>query len=479
MGWNSWDCFATTVTESQAKAQGDYMAEHLRQYGWQYVVVDIQWYEPHAKGYDYRKDAALIMDDYGRLWPATNRFPSAANGVGFRALSDYFHHRGLKFGVHLMRGIPRQAVTRNTPVRGTAFHAADIAATNSTCAWNGDMYGVDMTRPGAQEYYNSVFELLAQWDVDFVKVDDIARPYHKAEIEGIRKAIDRTGRAMVLSLSPGETPLAEGDHVASHANMWRVSDDFWDKWSLLFDQFARLRNWTPYRGPGHFPDADMLPLGEVGMGRRTKFTRDEQYTLMSLWCIARSPLIFGGDLTKMDGFTLSLITNAEVLAVDQKSAGNRELYHREGLVAWTAEVPGSPDKYVALFNTQQPQPNAAVRPVPVEFASLGLPATCRVRDLWQQKDLGAFKGEFAAELPSHGAGLYRVAPAAAAGVPSAEPTAPTGQSLLFSYFLGNGEDGLHLAWSQDGYRWEALNGGRSYLRPEVGESKSRMKPLSR
>ena len=217
---------------------------------------------------------------------------------------------------------------------------------------------------------------------------------------------------MVLSLSPGATPVAEGDHVASHANMWRVSDDFWDKWSLLFDQFARLRNWTPYRGPGHFPDADMLPLGEVGMGRHTKLNRDEQYTLMSLWCIARSPLIFGGDLTKLDEFTLSLITNAEVLAVDQQSTGNRELYHRDGQVAWTADVPGSPDKYVALFNTRDPQPNGVTGQVVVEFASLGLPATCRVRDLWRQKDVGEFKGEFAAELKAHGAGLYRVAPAA-------------------------------------------------------------------
>lgn len=409
MGWNSWDCFATTVTESQTKAQADYMAEHLRGYGWEYIVVDIQWYEPHAKGFDYRKDAALIMDEFGRLWPATNRFPSAAGGVGFKALGDYLHGKGLKFGIHLLRGIPRQAVTRNTVVKGTAFHAADIADTNSTCAWNGDMFGVNMARPGAQEYYNSVFELLSQWGVDFVKVDDIARPYHTTEIEAIRKAIDQTGRPMVLSLSPGETPLAQGEHVANHANMWRVSDDFWDKWSLLFDQFARLRNWTPYRGPGHFPDADMLPLGEVGMGRRTKFTRDEQYTLMSLWCIARSPLIFGGDLTKMDTFTLSLLTNAEVLAVNQQSTGNRELFHRDGLVGWTAEVPGSPDKYVALFNTNNPRTNEPAAHVTVEFTSLGLAQQCRVRDLWRQDNLGEFKGEFAAELKPHAAGLYRIA----------------------------------------------------------------------
>ena len=173
MGWNSWDCFATTVTEAQTKAQADYMAEHLARHGWNIVTVDIQWYEPQARSFNYRKGASLVMDDWGRLWPATNRFPSAANGIGFKALADYVHGKGLKFGVHLLRGIPRQAVAANAPIKGTAYHAADIADTNSVCRWNTDMYGVDMTKPGAQEYYDSVFALFAAWGVDFVKVDDI------------------------------------------------------------------------------------------------------------------------------------------------------------------------------------------------------------------------------------------------------------------------------------------------------------------
>lgn len=410
MGWNSWDCFATTVTESQVKAQADYMAEHLARYGWKYIVVDIQWYEPHATGYDYRKNAPLNMDEFGRLWPATNRFPSSSESVGFKSLSSYVQAKGLKFGVHLLRGIPRQAVAQNTLVKGTQVHAADIADTNSICRWNGDMYGVDLSRSGAQDYYNSVFELFAQWGVDFVKVDDISRPYHKSEIEAIRHAIDHTGRPMVLSLSPGETPVAQGEHVSQNANLWRISDDFWDKWSLLLPQFERLRKWTPYRGAGHFPDADMLPLGVVGMGRPTKLTRDEQYTLMTLWCIARSPLIYGGDMTKLDPFTLSLITNAEVLAVNQDSSGNRELFHRDGLVGWVADVPGSPDKYVALFNTRDAQPDAPAAHVTISLTDLGFSSECRVRDVWQQRDLGTSRTEFAAEINAHGAGLYRFAP---------------------------------------------------------------------
>ncbi len=355
MGWNSWDSFGTTLTEAQAKAQADFMAEHLRPYGWKLLTVDIQWYEPGAHGHDYRENAPLAMDGFGRLQPAPNRFPSAANGDGFKPLADYAHGKGLQFGIHLMRGIPRLAVERNLPVKGTTWRAADVANKASTCAWNPDMYGVDMAKPGAQAYYDSVFELIASWGVDFVKVDDISRPYHdnEREIEAIRRAIDRAGRPMVLSLSPGETALDAAQHVTRHANMWRISDDFWDNWPALLAQFARLRNWNPHRGPGHWPDADMLPLGVIDMGRRrTHFTPDEQRTLMTLWSIARSPLVHGGDMTKTDAFTLSLLTTAEVIAVDQASVDNRPLFERDGLVAWVATVPDSRDRYLALFNTR-------------------------------------------------------------------------------------------------------------------------------
>ena len=355
MGWNSWDNFATTITEAQTKAQADYLAEKLKAFGWEYIVVDIQWYEPGAKNHDYRQDAVLVMDGFGRLQPAPNRFPSSADGSGFKALADYVHGKGLKFGIHLMRGIPRQAVEKNLPVKGTSVHAQDIADKTSLCPWNPDMYGVDLAKPGAQEYYNSVFELIAAWGVDFVKVDDIARPYHEhaREIEAIRQAIDRTGRPIVLSLSPGETVLDAAAHVTQHANMWRISDDFWDRWLALHEQFARLAKWNPHRQPGAWPDADMLPFGVIDLNRRSsRFTPDEQRTLMTLWSIARSPLMHGGDLTKTDDFTLSLLTNAEVLAVNQNSENNRPLFNRDDLIAWTADVPGSSDHYLAVFNAR-------------------------------------------------------------------------------------------------------------------------------
>ena len=207
MGWNSWDCYGAGVWQSNVLANADYMATNLKAHGWNLITIDIQWYEPLAHTTDYRRGAALEMDAHGRLLPAPNRFPMTQDSRSFKPVADYLHSRGLKFGLHLIRGIPRQAVDRdNTPILGTDFHAADIADKANVCRWNGDMYGVDMSKPGAQEYYNSVFALFASWDLDFVKVDDLSSPYHQAEIEAIRRAIDRSGRAIVFSTSPGATP---------------------------------------------------------------------------------------------------------------------------------------------------------------------------------------------------------------------------------------------------------------------------------
>jgi hypothetical protein len=406
MGWNSWDCFATTITEAQTKEEARYMAENLKVHGWQYVVVDIQWYEPAATGYDYRKGAALVLDGYGRLQPAVNRFPSAAGGNGFKGLSDYVHGLGLKFGIHLLRGIPRQAVAENLPILGTSLHARDIADTVHICPWNSDMYGVDMSKPGAQAYYDSVFSLIASWGVDYVKVDDISRPYHQnqPEIEGVRRAIDRGGRPMVLSLSPGETALDAAQHVMQHANLWRISDDFWDDWKLLKSQFVRLENWNSFRIPGAWPDADMLPLGVIALGSHsTHFTPDEQHTLMTLWSIARSPLMFGGDMRRMDALTLSLLNNDEVLGVNQHSSGNRPLFDRGGKVAWIADVPGSPDKYLALFNTSD-----VAQTVAVALAELGLTGRATARDLWTHASAPLEGSDVSAVIPGHGSRLFRV-----------------------------------------------------------------------
>lgn len=331
------------------------MAKHLLPAGYDILTVDIQWYEPSAKGHIYRPGAKLEMDRYGRLLPAIKKFPSSSGGQGFRLLADYVHSKGLRFAIHIMRGIPRQAVRQNSAILGSELRATDIADTKSTCSWNPDMYGVDMSKPGAQAYYDSLFKLYASWGVDYVKVDDISRPYdtvQQAEIEAIRRAIDKTGRPIVLSLSPGATPLEAGDHVARHANLWRITDDFWDRWGLLHAMFERLHEWTPYRRSGAWPDADMIPLGIVEFDRPTKFTSDEQQTLMTLWSIARSPLIFGGDMTRLDEATLALLTNPDVIEINQNSTNNRQVSREKDLVVWAADAIDSDTRYLALFNAQ-------------------------------------------------------------------------------------------------------------------------------
>jgi hypothetical protein len=266
-----------------------------------------------------------------------------------------------------------------------------------------------------------------------VKVDDLSRPYHTDEIEAIRKAIDKTGRKIVFSTSPGATPVSQGEHIETHANLWRISDDFWDSWPSLYSQFARLNSWTPFRAPGHWPDGDMLPLGNVRAWQTrdnwTHFTKDEQYTLMSLWSIARSPLIMGGNMPNNDEFTLSLMTNDEVLAVNQHSTNNRQLFNTNNTVAWVADMPGSKTKYVALFNPlplpvarrgrgANAETNTAAaapedtmpREVSVKLAELGFNGPVKVRDLWNHKDIGTVTDTFTQKINSHGGALYSVQP---------------------------------------------------------------------
>lgn len=360
MGWNSWDCYGPTVVESEVKANADYMALNLKDKGWEYVVVDIRWFVENDKAGGYNQtDPVYVVDEFGRYTPALNRFPSAADGVGFRALADYVHSKGLKFGIHLMRGIPKEAVAAKLPVRGTEGITCDmIANSDSTCTWLRDNMKVDWRKPGAQQYYNSCFEMYADWGVDFVKIDDLSRPYHTAEIEMIRHAIDNCGRPMVLSISPGETPLEKVDHVRTHANMWRTVDDFWDNWSQLNYQFQICAKWAPYIAPGTWPDADMLPLGKIsirgerGSERWTNFTPAEQQTMMTLWTIFKSPLMFGGDLPQNDAATNALLTNADVLYMHSYSAANRQVSRDDdsGLVVWSADDPATGDKFAALFN---------------------------------------------------------------------------------------------------------------------------------
>jgi len=409
MGWNSWDCYGAAVTEDIVRRNAEFMAEHLKEYGWEYIVVDIQWYEPYAATNEYHPFADVVMDEYGRLLPAVNRFPSAANGAGFGPLAEYVHSLGLKFGIHIMRGIPRQAVHQNTKIMNSDRHAREIAKTNSICAWNTDMYGVDPEKDGAREYYNSIFELYASWGVDFIKCDDIARelPHEESELIMLSKALHGCGRPMVLSLSPGPALLEKAELYKQISNMWRITDDFWDKWELLYDMFSRAEKWCTHAGAGHWPDADMLPVGPIrqvyDVNNWTNFTQDEQITMLTLWSIMRSPLMLGGELTGFDEFTMNLVTNSEILAMHANARHSHQVWRREidGIehALWiAADTKGG--YYVAVFNLGDKDSD-----ISIPLADLEIYDGVNGTELWSGEHVEEPKS-LRVSLKSHGARAY-------------------------------------------------------------------------
>ena len=465
MGWNSWDCYGGAVTEEIVRQNAEFMAKHLKPYGWEYIVVDIQWSEPDSLGHAYRPFSELCVDEYGRLIPAPNRFPSAAGGKGFAPLAEYVHSLGLKFGIHIMRGIPRQAAWKNCPVLGTEYTAREVANPSSVCEWNPDMHGVDPKHPGAkayydsifalyaewgvdfikcegvtardianpssicgwnpdmyglftdnkgaQEYYDSIFELYASWGVDYIKCDDIANteifphnPYSaRKEIEMMRKAMDKCGRDMVFSLSPGPAVPELSELYKDVAHMWRITDDFWDNWRLLYDMFSRAKTWCIHTGAGNWPDADMLPIGALRQCKnpdiRTKFTQDEHYTMMTLWSIFRSPLMIGSEMTKMDEFTMSVLTNTGILEMHKAARNAHEVWRRKSedgeAILWTANHAEKSGRYAALFNAGESDAE-----IGFDLTELELTGAETVTDLWTGKSIPAEK-TLRFNIPKHGA----------------------------------------------------------------------------
>lgn len=394
-GWNSWDCFGAGVNEEQLIANADYMAKHLKQYGWEYIVCDIQWYEPKACSNDYNNFAELCCDEYGRLIPAENRFPSSKGGKGFKPIADYIHSLGLKFGIHIMRGIPRQAVHADLPIKDSEYTARQVAHHFSICSWNTDMYGMKNCE-GAQDYYNSIIKMYADWGVDYIKCDDIAvtefrkwdNPYSADyEIEMLRNAIDSCGREIVLSLSPGPALRDKAEHLKANANMWRLTGDFWDLWEHLYAMFDKCEEWQGVRSVGSYPDCDMLPIGRISklcsyhgaQNRMSNFTHDEHYTLMTLWGIFGSPLMIGGNMPENDDFTLSLLNNAEYMNMHRTVKNSRMLSRNEengkGYIIWDGENENS--RFVALFNTDE-------KPITINTAEKINISVDGSYDIWQK-----------------------------------------------------------------------------------------------
>lgn len=411
MGWNSWDCYGAAVTEDIVRQNAEFMAKNLKQYGWEYVVVDIQWSQPTADNHEYHQFTELCMDEYSRLIPAVNRFPSSAGGKGFAPLAEYVHSLGLKFGIHIMRGIPRQAVHQNTPIKGTSKTAREIAKTSSICQWNTDMYGVDPEKEGAKEYYESLFELYASWGVDFIKVDDICRelPHEESELVLLSNSLKACGRDIILSLSPGPAILEKAELYKQVSNMWRITDDFWDQWPLLYAMFERAEKWSIHTGAGHWPDADMLPIGPIlqdyDKSNRTKFTKDEQITMMTLWSIFRSPLMIGGEMTGFDEFTMSLLTNEELLKMHLNSRHSHQVWRKEiaGIehILWVS-VSSEGGFYVAVFNAGENDSE-----IEIPLTDLEIYKNVSGFEIWNDEKLEDVNS-IRCSLKSHGAKAYYI-----------------------------------------------------------------------
>ena len=412
MGWNSWDCYGASVDEETVRKNADFMAKNLLKYGWEYVVVDIQWSGPEAKTHEYIPFQKLSMDDYGRLIPAVNRFPSSANGAGFKPLADYVHSLGLKFGIHIMRGIPRQAAHARTPIIGSDQKANDIAQASNVCAWNPDMYGVDPDKEGSRKYYESIFALYAEWGVDFIKLDDICRemPRFEKELRLISDCLKNCGREIVFSISPGPAVLEFSEVYKETANMWRITDDFWDDWKLLYNMFERAEKWSIHTGAGNWPDADMLPIGplrqDYDKNDRTKFTEDEQITMMTLWSIFRSPLMIGGEMTGFDEFTMKLITNEEILTMHLNSRHAHQVWRHKinGIehVLWTASS-ATGGQYVAIFNVGDSNSEIEINLSDLEIFE----GNRKMKELWNG-ETGTIKSSLKVKLNKHGAKAYLI-----------------------------------------------------------------------
>ncbi len=414
MGWNSWDAYGLTITEDQFRQNMAVFAAQLKEFGWKYVVVDEGWYLQNPEVAKTPEELRYTVNSRGQYEPALNRFPSSQNGAGFKPLADAAHREGLRFGIHIIRGIPKQVFAADTRIGGTEFRAKEAGDSTDICPWNPDNYGVRENAAG-QAWYDALMKQYAGWGVDYIKVDCIAsHPYKGAEIRMIHKAILRTGRPMVLSLSPGPTSLTNMAEVAANAQLWRISDDVWDQWrsgkawpQSVAAQFPVLASWVKYAKPGNWPDADMLPSGALmpspgdGVARMSRLTEDEQRAMVTLWAMGRSPLFIGANLTKLDSFTKALLTNQEVIAIDQHSTGNHPLEQEGTVLAWTAKSSTGSAMYLALFNLGD---DSARMEKP--YGTYGLPGKVyKVRDVWARKELGELL-DISVEIPAHGVALF-------------------------------------------------------------------------
>lgn len=404
MGWNSFDSYGVYLHEKAALANLHVLAAKFRPFGYEYFVIDNGWFGEYQlqEGSLFAKEkhaSDIHINEYGILQPSKTYFPN-----GLKKLADSCHALGLKFGVHLMRGIPRKAVHLNTPIKGTdRIRARDIADTLHICRWCHYNYGVDMDKPGAQDFYNSVVNQLAEWGVDFIKADDIV-PYPK-EVAALANAIAQCGRPMVLSLSPGDLVPNEGMDTLKKGNMLRVTPDIWDTRDDLNKSFAAWKKWQGQGTAGFWPDLDMIPFGRLqlmnppttsendvllagrGHTRQCELTPEQMRTFVTIRSMAASPLMIGGDLPTLDSISLALLTNSEMLACNRNGVTGRLLSEDAGIETWETREQGKQnDGWIGVFNRNPDRTIAII----ISHEDLGLqtcPGNYNLFDIWNDKSL--------------------------------------------------------------------------------------------
>lgn len=484
LGWNSFDGYTCAVTEEQVIENAKFMvgtgdiklgdygyAKTLKDMGYEYVVVDQAWYMNPLKGKKYELPqiqthgkSAFHINKNGYWVVDERRFPSAKRdgtaeqpdttteksdvitiveeNNGFKSLADEIHAMGLKFGIHLQRGIPKAAVEKKLPLEGCDGLTADmIADLSDTCAWNDLCYGIDMSKPGAQEYLNNEFKRYAQWGVDYVKIDDLSRPYDEEMIEGYRKAIDNCGRAIYFSASPGQTPLSAAEHASENLNMWRIIDDFWDSWGtedevLLANGLDYVINifqeWTQYIKDYHYPDGDMIPFGQLvhawAPGYYSNFTDAEKRTVMSVWAINKSPIMLGGRLRGYLGQSdrtefkegemgypnnenyddLKYVINEDMININQNSTNVKLLRKSNDYPIWTSNSADGNETYIALVNAKSGD-DASAYEFSVNLNDIDDTAVyVSAKEIWSGNDIEIKNGAITLSVDKHDSALIKV-----------------------------------------------------------------------
>jgi len=391
MGWNSWTNYGGRISEKAVLANAETMAAKYKSFGYTYVVLDGGW---HARPGSQNTGK---VDQYGQI---TNKvkFP---NGIPY--LSEHVHKLGLKFGIHIMRGVSRIGYRNNVPVNGTSCRIRDVADSTSICPWSNDNYGINMSKPGAQDYYDSFIGQLVSWGVDFIKIDDITE--HPDEILAVRKAIIKTGKEVVLSLSPGDNSMVGKLQAFNVADMVRVTPDIWDNQKGIDQAFTSWKRWSVVSDCKFWIDMDMIPFGHICLsnpdpnylqadrkregGEREKermslLTTDQKYTFITLRALSASPLMMGGDLPTSDEFSFEILTNKEMLACNQNGVTGKLVYNKDSTEIWKTQSKSKPDEgWIGIFN--RTNHNQSIILSSYDF---DIKQPFSLYNIWQQKELG-------------------------------------------------------------------------------------------